>query len=73
MAWAIEDLWAELLSREASRVVAAWGTLGHEEQVAVKAHLTRMVTEEGWLEVQRESALAALEALRGAERDTGLE
>lgn len=70
MEWAIEDLWAELLSREASRVIAAWKTLGPEEQMAVKAHLTRMAVEDGWLEVQRDSALAALEALSAARDDT---
>jgi hypothetical protein len=44
-------------------VIAAWETLKLEEQAAVKAHLTRMVIEEGWLEIQRESARAALAAL----------
>lgn len=62
----IEDIWAELLSREASRVIAAWETLKIEEQAAVKAHFTRMATEEGWLEIQRESARVALAVLDAA-------
>jgi len=58
-----EELWEALLSGEAARVREAWKSLTVEEQVAVRLHLRRMTAEEGWLDVQRASALAALLAL----------
>ncbi len=58
-----EEFWEEVLSGEAARVREAWKTLTTEEQVAVRLHLRRMTTEEGWLDVQRASAFAALLAL----------
>lgn len=62
----LELFWAEMLSREAERVVAAWQTLAADEQQAVWNHLERMVTEPDWSEPQRLSAQAALAALHDA-------
>jgi hypothetical protein len=60
----LEILWGGLLSRDPAKVRATWGTLSAEEQEAVRAHLVRMATEEGWTRPQRVSAQAALNALR---------
>ncbi len=59
----LEELWEALLSGETARIREAWQTLSLEEQVAVRLHLQHMTVEEGWLDVQRASALAALLAL----------
>ena len=60
----LEGLWDNLLSRDPERIRRQWRELSAEEQRAVLAHLERMVSEEGWLPMQRESARAALDALR---------
>lgn len=67
----LQDLWDNLLSREPVRVIEAWGALTDEEQLAVLTHLQRMVSEDGWLEVQRQSAQAALAALDAHRRARG--
>ncbi len=59
----LETLWGELLSRDASRVRAVWRILTEEERIAIRIHLEKMVTAEGWLEPQRVSARAALAAI----------
>lgn len=59
-----EALWAELLSEEPARVRKAWLALDDDEADAVLAHLNKMTKEEGWADVQRESAAAALRAIR---------
>jgi hypothetical protein len=59
----LETLWGMLLSRDAERIRTAWGMLSPAEQVSVRDHLYRMVTESGWLEGQRASAQAALDVL----------
>ena len=59
----LEDLWSQLLSGEPGRVREAFASLGADEQAAVLAHLERMVSEDGWQPVQRDSARAALLAL----------
>jgi hypothetical protein len=58
-----EDLWDQLLSRQALQVQAAFASLTSEEQTTVLVHLTRMVEEAGWHPEQRISARAALQAL----------
>ncbi|MBN2303000.1 MAG: hypothetical protein JXQ72_00895 [Anaerolineae bacterium] len=63
----IETLWANILSRDADRIRATWDALNAEEKTAVRAHLTRMVTEPDWSEPQRISAQAALDALENGE------
>ncbi len=59
-----EALWAELLSEEPARIRKAWLGLDDDEAAAVIAHLNTMTTEHGWAEGQRESAGAALRAIR---------
>jgi hypothetical protein len=67
-----EDLWGQLLSREATQVQAAFASLAPEEQDFVLAHLYRMVEETGWHAEQRLSARAALIALsKNLPSDTG--
>jgi hypothetical protein len=63
----LETLWGDLLSEEPDRVVAAFVTLPADEQTAILAHLGRMVSEDGWAEVQRQSAGAALRAITDAD------
>lgn len=60
----IEDLWEALLSRQTGQVRSAFQTLDPEQQSAVMAHLQRMTQEAGWHPEQRNSAQAALEALK---------
>ena len=62
MEW-LEEFWGDLLSEEPLRIVAAWTTLDEEERESVHIHLTRMATEEGWSDVQRISAQAALQTI----------
>jgi hypothetical protein len=59
----LEDLWNDLLSRDATKTQTAFSALEIEEQQAVLVHLKRMTTEQGWHPKQRASAAAALEAL----------
>jgi hypothetical protein len=59
----LEGLWDNLLSRDPDRIRRQWRDLSAEEQRAVLDHLARMVSEEGWLPMQRLSAQAALDAL----------
>ena len=62
MDW-LEEFWGDLLSEEPLRIVAAWTTLDEEEKVSVHLHLTRMASEEGWSNVQRNAAQVALRAI----------
>jgi len=65
MDW-LEEFWEDILSEEPLRVIAAWSQLDDNEKSSIYKHLTEMSTEEGWLEVQRQSALAALQAIDNA-------
>jgi len=67
----LEEFWGDILSEQPLRVVAAWLTLDVEEQIAVRAHLSKMATEDGWAEGQREAARAALHAITGESGDKG--
>jgi hypothetical protein len=58
-----ESFWAEILSREAARIKAAFEVLSEDEKVKVSEHLNKMVSEEGWHHEQVISALAALEVI----------
>jgi hypothetical protein len=60
----LENLWDNLLSREARRVKEAFATLTEIEQESVLAHLRRMSDEPGWHAEQRLSARFALEAAK---------
>jgi hypothetical protein len=59
----LEEFWGDLLSEEPLRISAAWTPLDDEEKATIHAHLMRMVTESGWLEVQRAAAATALRAI----------
>jgi aminodeoxyfutalosine deaminase len=61
----LDTLWANLLSGETRQILAVWSELAPGERTAIHAHLTRMATEEGWSEPQRQSAQAALDVLAG--------
>ena len=62
----LRDLWGELLSGETERVLRAWAGLAPGEQQAVLAHLHEMAEGEGWQDVQRSAALAALNGIDGS-------
>ena len=59
----LEAFWGDMLSEEAPRIESAWHLLNAEDQQAVRDHLLRMVSEDGWADVQRESAQAALDVI----------
>ncbi len=66
----LETLWDDLLSRQPERVRAAFDILDPISREAVISHLGRMVSEDGWMPEQRQSAQAALQALQDL-MDTG--
>jgi hypothetical protein len=60
----LEEFWGDLLSEEPTRIAAAWALLqAADERQAVRDHLHKMATEDGWANVQRQAALAALAAI----------
>jgi hypothetical protein len=59
----LEAFWGDMLSEEAPRIESAWQLLNIEDQNAVLDHLKRMISEDGWADVQRESAQAALSVI----------
>ena len=59
----LEQFWSMMLGRDPEKMRELWETLTAEERASVYRHLQRMVTEDGWLEAQRISAQAALDAL----------
>jgi hypothetical protein len=59
----LEILWEDLLSRRPARIRRAYARLTSERQQSVRAHLQRMVSEDGWHGEQVRSAQAALQAL----------
>lgn len=66
----LEEFWAEILSRDAERVRAAYRALPDDsERAAVYDHLLSMAMEDDWAEVQRLSAEAALMALQSLMTD----
>lgn len=56
----LEEFWGDLLSEEPLRIVAAWKLLDAVAQAAIRTHLQRMATEEGWADVQRDAARTTL-------------
>ena len=64
----LERFWGNMLSRDPARIRETWDTLQDDEKQAVRTHLQRMTTENGWTEPQRLSAQTALQAL---DDDTG--
>jgi hypothetical protein len=59
----LEVLWDNLLSRQPDRVRLAFDSLDTDGKKTVLAHLHRMASESGWHPEQRDSAIAALQAL----------
>lgn len=59
----LELIWNDILSRDPTRIRLRWQTFSPEEQAAIRAHLTRMVSEDGWTDGQRKSAEVALQTL----------
>lgn len=62
-AYDLEVFWGMLLSQDAERIRTAWGWLAQHERAAIRAHLERMISEEGWLAPQRNSARTALDVI----------
>lgn len=61
--YGFENIWELLLSREPTRIVAAYDSLTPEEKETVLEHLHRMINEPGWQPAQRVSAQAALDSI----------
>lgn len=62
----LEMLWGNLLSEDSKRIVAMWDELEADDHASIWAHLITMTTEDGWADVQRESAQAAIDAIKAA-------
>jgi hypothetical protein len=62
MDW-LEEFWEDILSEEAVRTLAVWVKLDDDTKASVYEHLRRMASEEGWAEVQRAAAQAALDTI----------
>ena len=60
----LDELWADMLSGDASRIRRAWNSLRVAERQAVLEHLARMADQEGWHPSQRASAATALQVIR---------
>ena len=58
-----EILWDALLSADEDLIREVYVQLDENQCVSVKAHLQKMVSEEGWLPSQRESAHVALNTI----------
>ena len=59
----LEIIWAGLLSENPEQIRFVYASLDQASQLSIMQHLHRMVTEPGWLPVQRQSAQFALETL----------
>lgn len=60
----VEHIWNEILSRQPERIQPAFRGLSAKEKIAVRAHLIKMTSEDGWQPIQIESAAIALEAIK---------
>ena len=59
----LEQLWNDLLSRQTDLIQAAYDSLDSPSRKTVFTHLEHMANDPGWQPEQRESAIAALQAL----------
>jgi len=59
----LEKFWNAVLSRQPQRIRSAVKPLDTAARHALAEHLQRMVSEEGWMPQQRDSAQAALDVL----------
>lgn len=60
----LEIFWDAILSREPAKISAAYRSLAPQERMDTWAHLTKMITEEGWHPEQRLSAETALQTIQ---------
>lgn len=60
----LDEFWADLLSEEPLRIMAVWSTMNADEQAIIFDHLSRMAADEGWADVQKVAAQAALDAIQ---------
>jgi hypothetical protein len=60
----LESFWAEILSKDREKILAAIRSLSEDEQRAVVEHLKQMAHETGWSEGQRIRAKTALSILQ---------
>lgn len=63
----LEEIWDDILSRRPARIRRRFSMLDKASQKEVMNHLNRMVSEDGWQEVQIISARAALAVLENPE------
>jgi len=70
----LEEIWDDILSRRPARIRRRFNLLDAASRQEVMEHLNRMITEDGWQEVQVTSAQTALAALAENSRsDNGRE
>jgi hypothetical protein len=60
----LESIWDGLLSHDPAQIIKSYNSLDPSSQRSAWLHLKRMVSEEGWLPVQQQSAQIALDALQ---------
>ena len=60
----LENLWNNILSREAELICEQYEALSEIDQATVWEHLNKMANEEGWHPEQMKSATIAIEALK---------
>ena len=65
----LEEIWDDILSRRPARIRRRFNLLDEASRQEVLQHLKKMTTEDGWQEVQIESAQAALAALSDDSRN----
>jgi hypothetical protein len=61
-----DDTWEEILSRRPRRIQRVFAALDVATRLEVLQHLNRMVTEDGWQEVQITSAAIALKTINSS-------
>jgi hypothetical protein len=59
----LETVWDGILSRDSQKIREIFASLDQDSQETIRAHLKRMVGEEGWHPEQILSARYALQAL----------
>jgi hypothetical protein len=62
-------LWDSLLSREPILISTAFNRLSQADQKSVVKHLQKMIDEDGWLPIQKESAQIAFITINQIKKD----
>ena len=65
----LELIWDGLLSHDPTQIKLSYNSLDPASQRSVLIHLQQMVSEEGWLAVQQQSAQIALDVLQPIVKD----